>query len=179
MLSCKYSIKCCTLKVTYYAKYTFSCLFNINICPRCVWRPSKYEKRPSSLILSCSTFQKICVQKRRLDLAPLLASEHKASCRPSAGWQSRPLKAFWIHLAVFHCYSSLTMTVTRRCRRYEQSMQIVLLLAATTFMYSHHQGKWRPGGFKLFWMEMWHKCNFKFGSCKFYHVLCFTVYFAG
>lgn len=48
----------CALKVTHYAKYTFSWLFNINMCPVC----------PTCTFFPCSIYQKMCVPKGQSDL---------------------------------------------------------------------------------------------------------------
>ena len=62
------------LKATYYAKCTFSWLFNMNMCPQYAQQPSKYEKRPSSLFFSSYNDQKTCVKTSGSDLLYVMMS---------------------------------------------------------------------------------------------------------
>ena len=62
------------LKVTYYAKSTFSCLFFINMCPLCVKRFWKFQEKRFALFLSWSIYIKTCLKMSWSDFGHFMMS---------------------------------------------------------------------------------------------------------
>ena len=62
------------LKVTYYAKSTFTCILYISMCPLCVKRFGMFQEQRFSLFLSWSIYIKTCLKMSWSDFGHFMMS---------------------------------------------------------------------------------------------------------